>query len=65
MSKTNETTVDLSNRKRVGPEEESREDQFDGNELDALHEEASDPATEEAAAADRHGIDQSNDLTTP
>ncbi len=65
MSKTNETTVDLSNRKRLGPEEESREDQFDGNELDALREQASDPATGEAAATDRHGIDHSNDLTTP
>ena len=65
MSKTNETTVDLTSRKRVGPEEESREDQFDGNEQDALQQEGAVPKDAGEAAEARHGIDHSNDLATP
>ncbi|WP_156386497.1 hypothetical protein [Aureimonas sp. Leaf454] len=64
MSNTGEKTVDLSDRRRVGPEEESREDQFDGNEPEASQDRVED-GTDSGSPEARHDIEHSNDLTTP
>lgn len=49
-------------RKRVAPEDEAREDQMDDNGLGPADEDEDEPDT---AVKDAHGIEKSNDLTTP
>lgn len=59
MSNTGQT---IGERKRVGPEEEAREDQVDDDGLGPANEDEDKPGLPEANA---HGVEKSNDLTTP
>lgn len=59
MSNTRET---IDERKRVGPEDEARENQMGDNGLGPADEDEDEPGLSEA---DAHGIEKSNNLTTP
>lgn len=64
MSRIGEKTIDLSDRARVGPEDESREEQFEGG-FRAGKEGEAKPAPSGSMGEKEHGIAESNDLTTP